>query len=230
MGNCFLHAQWLRLWREFSKSRSIKGNGMKRIAILGASGHGKVVAEVAELTGWGEVVFFDDAYPAVKTIGEWSVQGTVEDLVADAGQFQAAIIAIGDNQIRLEKSKYVLLEGVKLGTLVHPSSIVSKFAEIDAGTVVMAGAVINPFVSVGLGSIINTSCSIDHDCILSEGVHVSPGAHVAGGVSVGEMSWLGIGSIVKQGVEIGASVIVAAGAVVINDVPRNSMVKGIPAK
>ncbi len=203
---------------------------MRRLAILGASGHGKVVAEIAELTGWDEVVFFDDAFPSVKKIGIWPVKGATEDLVTDADMYTAAIVAIGDNQLRLEKSKYLLSRGLKLGTLIHPCSIVSKYAEIDAGTVVMAGAVINPFVSVGVGSIINTSCSIDHDCILSEGVHVSPGAHVAGGVSVGEMSWLGIGSIVKQGVEIGASVIVAAGAVVINDVPRNSMVKGIPAK
>lgn len=203
---------------------------MKSLAILGASGHGKVVAEIAELTGWDKVVIFDDAFPSVKKIGVWPVKGTTEDMVAEVGKYTAAIVAIGDNQIRLEKSKYLLSRGLKLGTLIHPRSTVSKYAEIGAGAVVMAGAVVNPFVSVGLGSIINTSCSIDHDCILSEGVHVSPGAHVAGGVSVGEMSWLGIGSIVKQGVEIGASVIVAAGAVVINDVPRNSVVKGIPAK
>jgi len=203
---------------------------MKKLAILGASGHGTVVAEIAELTGWDEVVFFDDAFPTVEKIGVWSVKGATEDMVADVGKYTAAIVAIGDNQIRLEKSKYFLSRGLKLGTLIHPRSTVSKYAEIGAGAVVMAGAAINSFTSIGLSSIINTSCSIDHDCTIAEGVHVSPGVHIAGGVSVGEMSWLGIGSIVKQGVEIGASVIVAAGAVVINDVPRNSVIKGIPAK
>ncbi len=203
---------------------------MRRLAILGASGHGKVVAEIAELTGWDEVVFFDDAFPVFGANGEWSVQGATEDLVVGMEGFSAAIVAIGDNQIRLEKSRYLLSEGFTLATLIHPSSVVSKYAKIEVGAVVMAGVIINPFTSIGLASIINTSCSVDHDCIISEGVHISPGAHVAGGVSVGELSWLGIGCAVKQGVEIGTSVIVAAGAIVVNDIPNNSLVKGVPAK
>ena len=36
---------------------------MNCLAILGASGHGKVVAEIAELQGWKKIVFFDDAFP-----------------------------------------------------------------------------------------------------------------------------------------------------------------------
>lgn len=203
---------------------------MKKLAILGASGHGKVVAEIAELTGWDEVVFFDDAFPVLRTNGEWPVQGTTEDLVVGMEGFSAAVVAIGDNQIRLEKSKYLLSEGFKLETLIHPSSVVSKYAKVEAGSVVIAGAVINPFACIGLGTIINTACSIDHDCVIGEGVHVSPGAHIAGGVSIGELSWLGIGCAVKQGVEIGASVVVAAGAVVVTDIPSNSLVKGVPAK
>lgn len=203
---------------------------MSSIAILGASGHGKVVAEIAELTSWDEVVFFDDAFPSVKKVGVWPVKGTTEDMVADIDMYTAAIVAIGDNKIRLEKSKYLLSKGFNLGILAHPRSTVSKYAEIGIGTVVMAGAIINPFTSIGLGSIINTSCSIDHDCVIAEGVHVSPGAIVAGGVSIGEMSWLGIGSVVKQGIAISDSVIVAAGAVVVNDVPCNVIIKGVPAK
>jgi len=203
---------------------------VRRLAVLGASGHGKVVAEIAELMGWDEVAFFDDAFPVVKVIGEWSVQGTTEDLVAGIEGFSAVVVAIGDNQIRLDKSKYLLSEGFKLATLIHPSSVVSRYAKVEVGTVVMAGAIINPFASVGLGSIINTSCSVDHDCVIADGVHISPGAHIAGGVSIGEMSWLGIGCVVKQGIEVGASVIVAAGAVVVSNIPNNALVKGVPAK
>ena len=203
---------------------------MRGLAILGASGHGKVVAEIAELTGWDDVCFFDDAFPSVKVNRNWSVKGTTEDLVTNMEGFSAVIVAIGDNQIRLDKSKYLLSKGFKLATLIHPSSVVSKYAKIEVGTVVMAGAVINPFACIGLGSIINTACSIDHDCMIADGVHISPGAHIAGGVSIGEMSWLGIGCAVKQGVEMGTSVTVAAGAAVITDIPNNALVKGVPAK
>jgi sugar O-acyltransferase (sialic acid O-acetyltransferase NeuD family) len=203
---------------------------MKKMAILGASGHGKVVAEIAELNGWEGIVFFDDAYPNIKQNGVWPVRGTTKDLIAAADEYSTVIVAIGDNQIRLQKSKFLLSEGLKLGSLIHPKAQVSKYAKIKEGTVVMAGAVINPFATVGMCSIINTSCSIDHDCVIGNGVHISPGAHLAGGVEVGDLSWLGIGSTVKQSIKIGCSATVAAGAVVVNDVPDGVVVKGVPAK
>ena len=203
---------------------------MSTLAILGASGHGKVVAEIAELQGWKEIVFFDDAFPKVKNIGIWKVLGTTDDLISNADKYTTVIVAIGNNQIRLEKSKFLLSQGFKLEKLIHPSSTVSKYAEIEVGTVVMAGVVINPFTLIGMCSIINTSCSVDHDCVVGDGVHISPGVHVAGGVSMGELSWLGIGSVIKQGVKIGHLVTVGAGAVVVNDVPDNAVVKGVPAK
>jgi|APSaa5957512493_1039668.scaffolds.fasta_scaffold123844_1 sugar O-acyltransferase (sialic acid O-acetyltransferase NeuD family) len=203
---------------------------MKRLAVLGAGGHGKVVAEIAELTGWEEIVFFDDLYPEVKNTGIWHVQGTIDDLVFLADKYTAVIVAIGNNKVRLEKSLCLSSQGFELVTLIHPNSTVSKYANIEAGIVIMAGAIVNPFSSVGLCSIINTSCSIDHDCIIGEGVHISPGVNVAGGVSIGDLSFLGVGVTVKPYVELGRSVTVGAGAVVVNDVSDYQVVKGIPAK
>ena len=166
----------------------------------------------------GKNRFFDDAYPEVEEIGVWPVRGTTKDLIAAADEYSTVIVAIGDNQIRLQKSKFLLSEGLKLGSLIHPRAQVSKYAKIKEGSVVMAGAVIN------------TSCSIDHDCVIGSGVHISPGAHLAGGVEVGDFSWLGVGSAVKQSIKIGCSATVAAGAVVVNDVPDGVVVKGVPAK
>jgi len=203
---------------------------MKQLAIIGAGGHGKVVAEIAELVGWKDILFFDDAFPRIENVGVWKVKGTMNDLLACRDDCSSLIVAIGSNEVRLQKSNFLLSQGFKLETLIHPNATVSKYADIKAGTVVIAGAVINPFASVGMGSIINTSCLIDHDCIIGEGVHISPGANVAGGVEVGDLSWLGIGSTVKQGLKIGNSVVVGAGAVVVNNVPDNHVVKGIPAK
>jgi len=203
---------------------------MKSLAIIGASGHGKVVAEIAELTGWDNVCFFDDAYPSLKSVGVWKVCGKSSDLFAEPARYTAGIVAIGDNGIRLEKTKKMQSQRMELATLIHPASTVSQYANIEEGSVVMAGAVINPFVTVGRASIVNTSCSIDHDCFIGEAVHISPGVNVAGGVSIGRLSWLGIGATVKQGVDIGCSVMVGAGAVVVNDIPRDCVVKGVPAK
>jgi len=202
---------------------------MKRLAILGASGHGKVVAEIAELLGWN-VTFFDDAFPEISTLEVWQVKGTTTDLLASISDFEGCIVAIGNNEIRLDKTVMLQSKQANLVTLIHPSAVVSQYSQIGVGTVVMAGAVINPFASIGLASIINTSATVDHDCVLGNGVHISPGANLAGTVSIGNEGWVGIGAVIKQGLLIGEKVTVGAGAVVVSNLPSNVVAIGVPAK
>ncbi|MNJ71095.1 UDP-N-acetylbacillosamine N-acetyltransferase [compost metagenome] len=83
---------------------------------------------------------------------------------------------------------------------------------------------------IGPGSILNTGCSVDHDCVLGTAVHISPGARLAGGVKVGDLSWVGIGASVRQLVRIGSDVIVGAGAAVTTDVADAQTVVGVPAR
>jgi len=202
---------------------------MKRLAILGASGHGKVVADLAEVCGW-EVVFYDDAFPGVSCNGVWPVEGRTEDLLQQAPRFAGFIVAIGHNRTRLEKQALLQQAGLSPATLVHPRASVSQHAIMGPGSVVFAGVVVNAFARVGEGCILNTLCSVDHDCQLGAGVHVSPGANLAGGVQVGDASWIGIGASVRQLVRIGADVIVGAGAAVVGTVPDNVTVVGVPAR
>lgn len=202
---------------------------MKCLAILGASGHAKVVAEIAELNGW-QVFFFDDAFPSLTGVEHWAVQGTLQNLLAIVEQFDGAFVAIGNNQVRLQKLRQLRALNVLLPTLVHPSAVVSRYGEVAQGCVVMANAVINPFVKIGLGCIVNTAATIDHDCVLADAVHVSPGVHLAGRVSVGLCSWIGVGACVKQGVAIGEGAVVGAGAAVVANVNSHITVVGVPAK
>lgn len=202
---------------------------MKCLAVLGASGHGKVVADVAESCGW-KVTFFDDAFPALRLNGVWAVEGDTADLLRKVERFDGAIVAIGHNRTRLEKLALLLNAGLKIETLIHPNASVSRHSVLGSGSVVFAGAVINAFARVGEGCILNTMCSVDHDCVLGDGVHMSPGAHLAGGVVVGKAAWVGIGASVRQLVRIGADSIVGAGAAVIADVVEGSTVVGVPAR
>ena len=78
--------------------------------------------------------------------------------------------------------------------------------------------------------IVNTNATVDHDCVLSDGVHVAPGAVLAGAVSVGCGSLIGIGARVLPGVEIGERATVGAGAVVITTVEPGTTVAGVPAR
>lgn len=208
-----------------------KANPMNRTcAILGASGHGKVIAEIAEQNGYTSIEFFDDRWPELQNVEHWSVKGNSGTLLKVASYFDLTVVAIGNNEVRLGKQKQLSIAGAKFSVLEHPRAIISMYSQLGVGTVVMAGAVINPFVKVGEACIINTASTIDHDCSLADGVHVSPGANLAGAVIVGEKSWVGIGSQIKQKISIGSNVIIGAGSSVINDIPNYQTVVGTPAK
>ncbi|WP_085920303.1 NeuD/PglB/VioB family sugar acetyltransferase [Halomonas sp. CSM-2] len=202
--------------------------GQKKIAIFGASGHGRVVADIAVCTGW-DVYFYDDVAPLSGATLGMPYGGAFQDLVSDVDHFSAAFIAIGNNKLRLSLQRSLLDAGFYIPTLIHPASTVSSFASIDSGTVVMPGAVINAAARVGCACIVNTGATIDHDCLLEDGVHISPGAHLAGIVSIGKGSWVGIGASIRQQVRVGVNAIVAAGAVVVKNVEDNTTVAGVPA-
>ena len=204
---------------------------MKRLAILGASGHGKVVADAALCAGWDEVCFFDDAWPRLSRNGSWPVVGALAEMLRRCGpEFHAAVVAIGHNETRLAKMAALTDAGIPLATVVHPSAVISQYAFLGQGCVAFAGAVVNVGAEVGDGCILNTGATVDHDSRLDEGVHVSPGANLAGGVVVGAGSWVGIGASVRQGVTIGRKVMVGAGAAVVSNIPDNVTVVGVPAR
>lgn len=203
---------------------------MKTLAVLGASGHGRVVADAAIESGWDAIVFFDDAADGRRTCGGWPIDGGTADLIDSAHRFERVIVAIGNNAVRLQKLLVLEASGVRLTTVVHPRAVVSRSASIGDGTVVCAGAVVNPFAIVGRGAIINTCASVDHDCVLGDAVHISPGAHLGGHVRVGDRSWVGIGSSVRHQLTIGPDVIIGAGAAVIRDVSSGLTVAGVPAE
>lgn len=200
------------------------------LAIYGAGGHGRVVADAAELSGeWSTVVFFDDGYPEFKESGKWPVIGQLCDLLSVLGSYDGVIIAVGACSERLRLLKLLREQGANIVSVIHPSAVIASGCEIGRGVMVCAMAVVNTGSAIADAVIINTSATIDHDGILAEGVHISPGANLAGGVSVGTCSWVGIGSSVKQQVSIGDHVVVGAGAAVIKNVSSGMTVVGVPA-
>jgi sugar O-acyltransferase (sialic acid O-acetyltransferase NeuD family) len=203
---------------------------VRRLAILGASGHGKVVADTAECCGWQTIEFFDEAWPDLEHNGVWPVVGNMATLIEQLSGFEGVLVAIGDNRIRHAKLVELGATGARLATLIHPSASVSRYAAIGEGTVVFAGAVVNAYAYISRGVILNTGCSVDHDCVLGEAVHISPGARLAGGVQVGSQSWIGIGASVRQLICIGQRTTVGAGSAVVSDIPDDVIVAGVPAK
>lgn len=190
----------------------------KCLLIIGASGHGKVCADVAEkMNLWDEIVFADDNPPAAfpyQIIGGSNVEWEGD-----------CFIGIGNSSIREKLSKDRILV-----TLIHPNAVIGDRVEIGSGTVVMAGAVINADAEIGKNAIINTCASVDHDCKVDDFVHISVGAHLCGTVLVGSHTWVGAGVTVKNNVNICGGCIIGAGAVVIKDINESGTYLGVPAR
>ena len=194
-----------------------------KLIIIGASGHGRVVADLAKKCGYDEIVFLDNN-PNLSTCAGYPVLGTdamVSQLEGDL------FIAVGNGQIRKKLMEREV--GRCYPVLIHPNAVVADDVVIGCGSVVMAGAVINPGVQIGRGAIINTCASVDHDCKLDDFVHVSVGAHVAGTVTIGENTWIGAGATVSNNVNICGGCMIGAGAVVIKDIDEPGTYIGVPA-
>jgi sugar O-acyltransferase (sialic acid O-acetyltransferase NeuD family) len=202
----------------------------RRLALLGAGGHGRVVADAAIESGWLSVVFFDARFPAMQAAGPWPVVGNQNDLIIRLADFGGVLVTIGNNRERLERHRELSRAGAKMVSVIHSRAVVSAHARIGAGSVVIAGAVVNIGTSLGDAVIINTSASIDHDCNISHGAHISPGAHLGGAVAVGECGWIGVGASVRHQITIGADTVVGAGAVVVSNLAACVTAYGCPAR
>jgi sugar O-acyltransferase (sialic acid O-acetyltransferase NeuD family) len=201
------------------------------LLILGAGGHGRVVADAAAAAGnWGAIAFLDDAFPGVASSGSWPIVGRLAELNDRIGEYDACTAAFGDARLRLASIERATAAGFQVPMIVHPRATVSAHAVLASGCVVLAGAVINHGAEIASGCIVSTGATVDHDCVLAAGVHVCPGAHLAGDVSIGERTWFGIGAVAKQSLRIGADVTVGAGAVVVADVRDGVTVVGVPAR
>ncbi|MEA4914552.1 MAG: acetyltransferase [Christensenella sp.] len=197
---------------------------MKQVIIIGAGGHGKVVADIVKCCGDEVMGFLDDKSP--DELPEFKIIGTTQDIghSVEAWYFPA----IGNASIR--ENIFKQNPDVQWYTAIHPASVVADDVVIGCGTCIMANVVINPGAKIGIGCILNTASTIDHDCIISDFVHLSPGVHISGTVGVGRGSWLGVGAVVSNNVNICGGCIIGAGAVVINNIDTAGIYVGIPAQ
>lgn len=194
----------------------------KRLVIIGASGHGKVIADIALLNGYTDIVFLDDDKSVTECVG-FPVIGRVEAASLIDGD---KIVAIGNAETR----ERIQDEIDNVVTLIHPNAVVSRRATIGEGSVVMAGAVINADSVIGRGCIVNTGSSLDHDCKIWDFVHISVGAHIAGTVEIGKGTWIGAGAVIINNRSICDGCMIGAGAVVIKDINEPGTYVGVPAE
>lgn len=192
------------------------------LAIFGAGGHGRVVADCARLMGrWTRISVFDD---------ELGPGMAFEDLLSQPPAALAVFVAIGSNAVRERLQSRLAMAGFALPVIRHPAAIVAKDVEIGDGSLLAAGAIVGAGSRLAAGCIVNTAASVDHDCRLAGFVHIAPGARLAGTVSVGTRTLIGLGAVVIENVVVGDDVTVGAGAAVVGAVADRKTVMGVPAR
>ena len=196
----------------------------KKLAIIGAGGHGKVVGEIALLNQYDTIHFFDDKANEIKKF-PFKICGNIDQLKKNVKNYDNFFVAVGNNNARYEHISWLKKNNNHIASLIHPKSIVSKFSSIEAGSCVMANAVINPGSFIKEGVIINTSSSIDHDCLIEDYAHISPNCSLSGNVSVGKFTHLGTGSSVHQGINIGKNVKIGIGSKIYKNILDNTIFK-----
>ena len=202
-----------------------------KTAIIGAGGHGRVILDSLHEAGVEVVGFIDDRTDLQeKQVDDIPVIGDSSYLGKLRGQRIKIVLGIGDNAVRARFYLKVKELGLEVFSAIHPKAIVSKMANLGEGVVIMGGVVINTGAKLRNDVCINTGATVDHDNVLEDHVHLYPGAHLAGGVRVKCYSYISSGAIVGPYITIGENVTVAAGAVVLDDVPDHALVAGAPAR
>lgn len=196
-----------------------------RLVIVGAGGHGKVIADIAIKIGYTDIVFIDD-----NAIGDclgYPIVGTCEIIESLNDNKNGFVIAVGNNKSRRRIAEQ---HNVNWVSLIHPSAQIGADVKIGVGTVIMANTVLNPCSTVGKHCIINTSSVIEHDNVIGDYVHISPQVALGGTVRIGDGTHIGIGAVVRNNITVCNDCTVGAGAVVIKNITESAMYIGVPAK
>ena len=208
---------------------------MDKIVIVGASGHGKVVADVVEREGRYAILGWIDSYkPAGGEFFGYPVLGAEEALLGlwQRREIVGGLIAIGDNWSRGRVAEKIcsLAPDFAFVTAVHPSAQIARGVSVGAGTVLMAGVIVNSDSRIGAHCILNTRASLDHDCIMDDFSSLAPGVTVGGMARIGMYSAVSLGANIIHGKNIGAHTVVGAGALVQKDIPDHCVAYGVPAR
>lgn len=189
----------------------------KKVIVIGASGHGRVIGDIVKASGDVLIGFLDDDSSKDNIIGP----------IKDAANYSDVefVIGIGNAKTRERISKMSL----NWYTAIHPTAVISDSVKIGAGSVVMPNAVINNSASIGSHCIINTASVVEHDNYIGDYVHISVGARLGGSVTIGNRTWIGIGSTVSNNICVCDDCMIGAGSVIVSNISEAGTYYGTKA-
>lgn len=206
----------------------MKSTLKKPVAIIGYSGHAYVIIDIL-LSAGRLVTAYCDAEEKEKNPYYLQYLGKESEVLHKLKKYDV-FACVGHNGIR--EKIHTMISDELHGPInaIHPSAVISSSVFMRDGIMIAANATINPLVEIGRGVICNTSCSIDHECIIGDFSHIAPGAVLCGNVKVGRGTFVGANAVIRQGITIGNNVMIGAGSVIVKDIPDNTTVVGNPQR
>ncbi len=203
----------------------------KEIVLVGYSGHSFVIADILlaaklSIAGYCENEIKSKNPFALKYLESENVFFSFKENSTTYDAF----VCIGDSFIRQRIFKNLINIGVNIINAIHPRSVVGNHVTFGKGIMVAGNATINPGCYIGDGVICNTSCSIDHECIIGDFSHIAPGAVLCGNVTIGKNCFIGANATIIPGKKINDRITVGAGSVVTSDLIEPGIYVGSPAK
>lgn len=208
--------------------KGVKNIEEKKIIILGAGGHAKVIAEALRLAGKAVAGFLAPDKKKHTVVCGAKVLGDDSEISKYSPEKYVLANGIGalpKKILRWQLAELMRQQGYKFVTVIHPSAIISEDAIVEEGSQCMAGTIVQPGCRIGQDSILNTNVVVDHDCTIDKCCHLAPGVVCSGGVTVEPNVHIGTGAQVVQNMTIGAGSIIAAGTTVYQNVPAGMLVR-----
>jgi len=229
LGKCCIKIKHINLHIDFNEMKQ-----KPEIILIGGGGHCKAVIDVIETENKYQIVgIIDTSDKFGQKILKYKVIGNDNDITKLAEKYKYFFITVGhinSPSLRIKLFDIVKREGGQFPVIISPDAHVSKYAEIQEGTIVMHHAIINADSKIGINCIINNKALIEHDCEIKNNCHISTNAIINGGIQIGENCFIGSHSVLKQYINITSNTIIGAGAVVTKDITEKGVYFGIPVK
>ena len=202
----------------------------EKIVIVGAGGFGREVFQSIDKQKYEPVGFIDNSSDDNNLPSPIIGDDSIISQLKDRYKVSHICIALGNMERRRIVTENVLEAGLFLPPVIHPSSVILTQVPIEDGVIIYPNVVVMNDCTLGRGVFLNSGVTLGHDVRIGEFSSINPGVHLAGRIEIGKEVLIGIGSSIKEKVKIGDRAIIGAGSVVLNDVPDDTTVCGIPAK
>ena len=206
-----------------------------KLCLYGASGFGKEVYDIAfrineKYAKWDEIFFIDDSLDIEKVYGNNKLL-TLDGLKGeyDKDNFEL-VIAIGEPSVRKKLYKRVKDLGIRMATLVDPSSLLSDTATLNEGVIIAPFSNITASTVIKKNVLVNAHTTVGHDILVGDHTVISTNVTIGGNSVIGSESFIGLGAQTKENLTIGSQVIIGMGAIVFKDIESEMIAMGNPAR